>query len=189
MQRLVSLSAAALLLAGCASVNKAANDVGNTVSDVASDIAPPHATARLMDASGATVGTAAFTQHDNFVEVDVHATGLPAGAHGIHLHETGSCTPPAFTSAGGHFNPMGRHHGLDNPAGPHAGDMPNLVVNADGTGQLKISDDRVTLTPGPRSLFDADGTALVIHADPDDQRTDPSGNSGARIACGVVVKE
>jgi Cu-Zn family superoxide dismutase len=179
----------AVALAGCASVHHAANEVGETASDVAAEVTAPHATVTLQDASGATVGTAGFAQHDGFVRVEVKAKGIAAGQHGVHLHAVGSCTPPDFTSAGGHFNPAQKQHGLSNPAGPHAGDMPNLTVGADGNGELEFSDDRITLNDGPNSLFDADGTALVVHAGPDDQMTDPSGNSGARIACGVVTKE
>ena len=190
MARLIPLTAAiAVVVAGCATVHHAANEVGETASDVVAEVNAPHATATLRDASGATVGTAGFAQHDNSVRIEVKVNGLPAGAHGVHLHEVGSCTAPDFTSAGGHYNPAQKHHGLSNPAGPHAGDMPNLTVGADGSGELEISDDRVTLNDGPNSLFDADGTALVVHAGPDDQMSDPSGNSGARVACGVVTKE
>jgi Cu-Zn family superoxide dismutase len=189
MSRFTPLAAAvAVVFTGCATVHHAANEVGNTASDVAAEVTAPHATATLRDASGATVGTAGFAQQDNSVRIEVKVNGLPAGTHGVHLHEVGTCTPPDFASAGGHFNPMQKHHGLSNPAGPHAGDMPNLTVGADGNGDLEISDDRITLNDGPNSLFDANGTAIVVHAGPDDQMSDPSGNSGARIACGVVTK-
>lgn len=146
------------------------------------------ATADLRDAQGRTVATATLVQDGGEVDITMNATNLPPGPHGFHLHETGTCTPPDFTSAGGHFAPQSRQHGFENPAGPHAGDLPNLDVAADGTARVTIENERVTLTGGPASLFDADGTALVVHAGPDDYRTDPSGDSGARIACGVIVR-
>lgn len=150
------------------------------------------AAATLVDTSGKPVGTARFTQDlSGPVVVQVDVTGLPPGNHGIHFHSVGSCAASGatpFGGAGAHFNPMSKLHGLENPRGPHAGDLPNLVVAANGTGELRTTTDRLTLTSGPLSVFDADGTALVIHAAPDDQVTDPAGNSGARIACGVITR-
>src|SRR5690606_11945130 len=101
--------------------------------------------------------------------------------------ETGECTPPDFTSAGGHFNPTAAQHGLENPDGPHAGDMPNIEVGADGTASVTVENDRITLSEGPNSILDADGSALMIHASADDNVSDPAGNAGARIACGVIT--
>ena len=145
------------------------------------------ATAVLKDANGTQVGKADFTEDGNgLVHLNVSVRGLSPGVHGIHIHEKGNCSGPSFASAGDHYNPSGKHHGLNNTAGPHAGDMPNLVVGKDGTGHMSITDDRVTLSPGPATLFTANGTSLVIHAGPDDQKSDPSGNSGGRIACGVI---
>jgi Cu-Zn family superoxide dismutase len=145
-----------------------------------------HASATLKDASGQVIGSAQFTEDaTGIVHVNVHVKGLTPGLHGIHLHAVGSCSP-TFAAAGGHHNSLGHQHGLDNPNGPHAGDLPNLTVNKAGVGHLNASTDRATLSSGATTLFDADGSALVIHAGPDDQVTDPTGNSGDRIACGVI---
>jgi Cu-Zn family superoxide dismutase len=146
------------------------------------------ASAVLRDASGRTVGTAVFTQQANGVRLAVQVQGLPPGQHGIHVHAVGRCDAPDFMTAGGHFNPASRQHGLENPQGPHAGDLQNLAVAANGNGSFNMVDTMVALGSGANSLFGSDGTALVIHADMDDERTDPAGNSGARIACGVIVR-
>lgn len=146
------------------------------------------AMADIRNAAGESVAVATLTESRGAVMISVHASALPAGVHGIHLHQTGTCTPPDFTSAGGHFNPASRQHGFDNPQGPHAGDLRNFQVDSDGTGHFIETSDRITLSAGPSSLFDADGTAIVIHAGPDDYRTDPAGDSGSRIACGVVMR-
>jgi len=151
------------------------------------------AAATLADSGGRTVATASLWQEANgLVHVDVQAlcagTGcaLLPGDHGLHFHAVGSCVAPAFTSAGGHFNPLGKQHGLNNAAGPHAGDAPNLTIDAGGRGRATFTTDRVTLTAGATSLFDSDGSAIVIHSGPDDQMSQPSGNSGGRVACGVL---
>ncbi len=147
---------------------------------------PLSATATIRDAGGRVVGNALFTAVGaGTVRVQVWAGGLPPGEHGIHVHAVGACTPD-FAAAGPHFNPTGQQHGLNNPAGPHAGDMPALMIGSDGNGMLDALTPRVSLAAGARSLFDADGSAIVIHARPDDQVTDPSGNTGDRIACGVI---
>jgi Cu-Zn family superoxide dismutase len=149
-----------------------------------------HASAVLRDANDQVIGFAEFVEDaTGIVHVNVHVKGLTPGLHGIHIHAIGNCTPPAFTSAGGHHNPLGHQHGLENPNGPHAGDLPNLAVNPAGVGHLNATTDHATLSSGPISVFDADGSALVIHADTDDQLTDPTGNSGGRIACGVIEAE
>ena len=106
----------------------------------------------------------------------------------MHIHETGACTPPDFTSAGGHFNPASKRHGLLNPEGPHAGDLPNLLVREDGSADTTLTVSPSLLTEGPGSMIGPQKRALVIHADPDDQKTDPSGNSGARVVCGVIER-
>jgi superoxide dismutase, Cu-Zn family len=146
------------------------------------------ATAEVRDAGNRVVGQATLTEVSGGVRILLEASGLTSGPHGVHLHAVGKCEPPAFASAGDHLNPQNKQHGLLNPSGPHAGDLPNLTIEPDGKGRLETFTDRVTLGPGPTSLFDDDGTALVIHAAPDDFRTDPAGNSGPRIACGTIEK-
>ena len=113
----------------------------------------------------------------------IAATGLPAGVHGVHIHTTGKCDAPDFTTAGGHWNPTGKMHGSENPMGPHEGDLPNLTVGADGSGNLTFTVAGASLA----TMLDADGAAFVVHAGSDDYKTDPSGNSGGRIACGVFA--
>jgi Cu-Zn family superoxide dismutase len=145
------------------------------------------AAAPLRNAEGQVLGMAIFTQEAQGVRISVTVKGLSPGEHGIHIHSVGKCEPPDFLSAGPHFNPTNKKHGLHNPEGPHAGDLPNLVVGEDGSAVYEHITDRVTLTPGELSLFDEDGSSLVIHAGPDDQMTDPAGNSGARVLCGVIT--
>ncbi len=145
--------------------------------------------AQLHNADGEVVGEATFTQVEGGVRIEAEVSHLEPGLHGIHIHETGQCDPPDFKSAGGHFNPEGRQHGLDSAEGPHAGDLPNLEVGEDGSGTYETTTDRVTLTEGEASLFDDDGSALVIHAGEDDQVTDPTGDSGDRVACGVIEQQ
>jgi Cu-Zn family superoxide dismutase len=147
---------------------------------------PAPATAELRDAQNRVVGTVRAAYDPLGVRLTIAVRGLPEGPHAIHLHAVGTCTPPDFASAGPHFNPESLGHGLANPLGPHAGDLPNIVVGADGSGNAVFVNPRVTLGAGASSLFDADGTAVVVHATADDQRTDPSGASGARLACGVL---
>ena len=145
-------------------------------------------TAELKNAGGNVVGTATFTQQSDGARVLVQVNGLPSGKHGIHIHAVAKCDPPNFTSAGSHFNPAGKHHGLLNPDGPHAGDLPNLEVATDGTGRLDYTNSLVTLAAGPaNSLFKPNGTSLVIHANSDDEISDTAGKSGPRIACGAIL--
>jgi len=150
------------------------------------------ASGTFVDAAGATVGWVRLVEDaDGTVHVNVKVSGLAPGRHGIHIHAIGACSP-TFAAAGPHYNPLARLHGLSNPDGAHAGDLPNLIVNEDGVGHLDATTDRVTLTNGPTTLFDATanavGSALIIHANEDDQVTDATnGGSGARVACGVIV--
>jgi len=146
--------------------------------------------ADLVNAHGATIGHAKFSTVSNGVKVSVTVSQLPPGEHGIHIHNVGKCDGPAFTTAGGHFNPTGAHHGIHNAQDPHPhlGDLPNLVVSEKGTGKLNFTAVGATIGAGPNSLFHEGGTSLVIHAKPDDLTNDPSGNSGDRIACGVIIQ-
>lgn len=144
--------------------------------------------ANIVNAAGEKIGTATFSQSPNGVQINVEVSQLPPGTHGIHIHAVGKCEGPGFTTAGGHFNPANKKHGKDNPAGPHNGDLLNLTVGSDGRASANLLDANVSLSSGANSLFQPGGTAIVIHAGPDDYKTDPSGNSGARIACGVIEK-
>jgi superoxide dismutase, Cu-Zn family len=143
----------------------------------------------MQDAQGKPVGSAKISPAGQGVEVHLDLHGLPPGEHAIHFHSAAKCDPPDFKSAGGHFNPENKKHGLQNPDGHHAGDMMNFTVDAAGKAKTTVSDNDVTLGPSTdsHSLFSNGGTALMIHAKADDMKTDPSGNSGDRIACGVIA--
>jgi Cu-Zn family superoxide dismutase len=151
---------------------------------IPADMPPPPPVIQIRRADGSLAARAMVWQDRTGLQVRVQAAGLPAGHYGIHLHAVGRCEGPAFASAGPHWNPTARQHGSLNPAGHHLGDLPNLDVDTDGAGRLEFAISGATLSAAD-GIFDADGTAVVIHAAADDYRTDPSGNSGARIACGV----
>ena len=169
MQRTLAL-APLCLLAGCmAGTSTSGSSAGG-------------AHASLADANGAARGDATFVDKRGALEVRITAEGLSAGTHGVHIHAVGRCDPPDFQSAGPHWNPAMKKHGRDNPEGAHSGDLPNLVDGADGPGRLRFKVPQASIA----ELLDADGAALVVHANADDYRTDPSGNSGGRIACGVI---
>jgi superoxide dismutase, Cu-Zn family len=156
----------------------------------AGDETPKSAHANIVNAEGIRIGTADITPTSGGVKITVNLAKLPPGERGIHIHDVGKCEAPAFTSAGGHFNPTNAHHGMNSPLDPHPhlGDLPNLVVNQDGKAKMTFTAKDVTLGTGANSLFHDGGTALVIHAKADDLKSDPSGNSGDRIACGVIEK-
>lgn len=176
LARVISLPVAFGLLAACQTLNP---------------IEQPIASANLIRSDGSPAGTILAYQEPTGLLLRIDASGLPPGQHGVHLHSAGRCEPPAFASAGPHWNPAARQHGHRNPAGWHSGDLGNLGVGADGklrVGLLVPGTALRAVGPGGGAvLADADGTALVIHSHPDDERTDPGGNSGDRIACAVIV--
>lgn len=145
-----------------------------------------HPRAQLVAADGSPRGSVRIIQVHGGISVSVQAENMPPGVHGAHVHAVGRCDAPDFASAGPHWNPTARQHGKENPAGPHWGDAPNLTIGADGRGMLEFEIPAAWVRRGDNPLLDGDGAAFVIHANADDYRTDPSGNSGGRIACAVL---
>jgi len=187
MQIGIAMAAAIILGVGQAS---AAVDAGHESSTSMEEPGGKmEITLPIHNAQGQKIGEAMLKQMPNGVKVEVTAQGLTPGQHGIHFHEKGICEAPDFKTAGEHLNPAKKHHGLLNPQGPHAGDLPNLVVDEKGNGTFRVLTTLVTLMPNqPNSLLKEGGTSLVIHEKPDDEKTDPAGNSGSRIACGVIKR-
>jgi superoxide dismutase, Cu-Zn family len=163
----------------------------NSLFIVALSLAPAafgQAHADIVNAQGQKIGTATIAQADAGVRIDLNVSQLAPGTHGIHVHAVGKCEGPDFKTAGGHLNPDTKKHGKDSPDGPHAGDLANFEVGPDGTAKVSLVAAHVTLSDGPNSLFHEGGSALVIHEKADDYKTDPAGNSGARVACGLVQR-
>jgi Cu-Zn family superoxide dismutase len=146
------------------------------------------ANAVLMDPEGKEIGNVALSELAQGVRIFAQAANVPPGVHAFHIHETGQCEAPDFESAGGHYNPTEHQHGWNNPEGPHAGDAPNVHVADDGVLAIEYFTDAVTLGEGDTTLFDDDGSAIVLHEGADDYKTDPTGDAGGRIACGVIAK-
>lgn len=185
------LTAMALVLGlgACGTGDKAATAVASetppasevVATETASGAAGATAVANLRDAQGKAIGTATAMPGADTLTLSLRAEGLPPGDHGVHVHMVGKCEGPKFESAGAHLNPGNKQHGLENAQGQHVGDMPNLTVGADGRGTLTYALKGGSID----ALLDGDGSAIVVHAKADDQKTDPSGDSGDRIACGV----
>jgi Cu-Zn family superoxide dismutase len=171
--------AASLAVAACATQR---NEEGPLAAE---SLGPATAAADILSASGQVVARVTAEEAGEGVRLRIEAEGLPRGAYGAHVHAAGQCDAPGFTAAGPHWNPSGRQHGKDNSAGMHKGDLPNLLVGADGRGSFEYTILGAAVG-GPGGMLDADGAAVVIHQRPDDYRTDPSGNSGDRIACGIL---
>ncbi|TRW17622.1 superoxide dismutase family protein [Glacieibacterium frigidum] len=169
-----------LALAACQSSNS--SSMGAT-----RDMPPSQVrTVQLLGPNGELRGTASLEARPAGLRIAARVEGLAPGTYAIHYHRIGLCTAPTFDSAGPHFNPLTKQHGTENPMGPHMGDLPNIIVGASGKGEITHTVDGLMLTGGPNALLDADGAAVVLHAGPDDYKTDPSGNSGKRIACATL---
>lgn len=172
---------ALLVVGGCANKGKALPVSGENVKSVA---------APILNTEGEEIGEVNFVEAGDGVTISIQAEGISPGVHGMHIHETGVCTPPDFTSAGAHFNPTHKEHGFENPKGFHLGDLPNIEVGEDGKVAVKVTTAELTLkTTAQNSILDQDGSALVIHEKEDDYKTDPAGNSGDRIACAAITRK
>jgi superoxide dismutase, Cu-Zn family len=171
----------------CEEIARSTDGVARVLNDLKVISKAPSVEANFIDSTGKLVGKATLSEESGGgVRIQLNLNGLRAGVHGIHIHEIGECKEPDFKSAGKHFNPSGKHHGADNPQGSHAGDLGNIEVSQNGSVETKLQAPEVTLGVGPNSLLRPGGTAIIIHARRDDQKSDPSGDSGEPIACGVI---
>ena len=178
IRHFVGIATFVIILSGCGTMDAKIPVTAESVKSVETT---------LINAEGKEMGEAHFTELDGVLSISLRAEGLDHGTHAVHLHEKAVCVPSNFKSAGGHFNPTKKEHGFDNPKGYHLGDLPNLEVGKDGKVAVKVSMHNVTLQPNkPNSLLENGGSSLVIHAGPDDYKTNPAGDSGERIACGEV---
>jgi Cu-Zn family superoxide dismutase len=180
IQKVLFAVPAILMLAACQPADDQTDDAAPAVPE-----AEQLGTAALANADGASAGTAELTATGDDVTIRVALTGLPQGTHAVHLHTTGACDAPDFKSAGGHLNPESKQHGTANPQGSHLGDLGNVEIAADGSGSIEAV-LRANRADALAAIFDADGTAVMVHADADDNMSDPAGNAGDRIACGVL---
>lgn len=183
------------LLIGCKGeekepeMNESTLDREKEVTDVLKGADEDILEIEMIDTAGVDVGIATFEEKEDGVHITLQAHHLQPGLHGFHIHEKGVCETPDFTSAGGHFNPFNKKHGFDHPDGPHAGDLQNIRVNEDGTVEVTVVNNLVTLKQGEEnSLFSKDGTSLIIHERADDYKSQPAGDAGDRVVCGVIYE-
>lgn len=199
MKRILLFMLVPLVLVACGNNEEAEEESAQEPNDTADEqneqaeesqpanSEPSELLIELNDGQGELMATATLSENDESVNVELDGANLPAGTHGFHIHENGECEGPDFESAGGHFNPTDANHGFDDPDGPHAGDLENIEVADDGTVHTEVTADMVTMETGQEnSLFKEGNTALVIHSDADDYSSQPSGDAGDRIACGVI---
>ena len=182
INKLVAMVVSIILLSGCSLFEVPEKKITTNASESLT------ASAQMNDVKGSSLGSIELKESEKGVLISLHLENVPAGERAIHIHEAGKCEPPAFDTAGAHFNPTNKEHGHNNPKGYHLGDLPNITADADGKVELEFLAEGLTLQKDAlNSLIDQNGSAFIIHEKADDYVTDPSGNSGKRIACGIVV--